>query len=227
MMIAADSSHAAASSPQRLDTRQPGVIRSAAQPRTSCTPASSRQALASLPLPSARGYPCSHDESKSVLPLGTFTAYVRAQAGRPPLVQAERQRHAIRPGPVVRGTFSPPRAWRSASVARFARTLAVASCVRRRGGKCDSPRCGILAHRHHPGRIMTTPTHDLAAEVLDLPAEERARILELLIASFEPKSNAQRAWMNLALRRREEVRSGKVAMIPGDEALARVKARIA
>ena len=74
---------------------------------------------------------------------------------------------------------------------------------------------------------MATPTHDLTAEVLDLPAEDRARILELLIASFEPKSNAQKAWMSLALRRREEVRSGKVAMIPGDEALARVKARIA
>ena len=74
---------------------------------------------------------------------------------------------------------------------------------------------------------MTTPAHDLAAEVLDLPAEERARILELLIASFEPKSTAQKAWMNLALRRREEVRSGKVSMIPGDEALTRVRARIA
>ena len=73
---------------------------------------------------------------------------------------------------------------------------------------------------------MTTPAHDLAAEVLDLPAEERARILELLIASFEPKSNAQMAWMNLALRRKEEVRSGKAAMVPGDEALARVRARI-
>ena len=48
---------------------------------------------------------------------------------------------------------------------------------------------------------MTTPAHDLAVEVLDLPAEERARILELLIASFEPKSNAQKAWMSLALRR--------------------------
>lgn len=74
---------------------------------------------------------------------------------------------------------------------------------------------------------MTTPAHDLAAEVLDLPAEERARILELLIASFEPKSSAQKAWMNLAMRRREEVRSGKAVMIPGDEALARVRARIA
>ena len=74
---------------------------------------------------------------------------------------------------------------------------------------------------------MTTPVHDLAAEVLDLPAEDRARMLELLIASFEPKSNAQKSWMNLALRRREEVRRGEVAMVPGDEALARVRARIA
>jgi len=74
---------------------------------------------------------------------------------------------------------------------------------------------------------MATPVHDLEAEVLDLPAEDRARMLELLIASFEPKSNSQKAWMDLALRRREEVRSGKVAMVPGDEALARVKARIA
>jgi len=74
---------------------------------------------------------------------------------------------------------------------------------------------------------MTAPTHDLTAEVLELPAEERVRILELLIASFEPKSNAQTPWMNLALRRREEVRSGKAAMIPGDEALERVRARIA
>ena len=74
---------------------------------------------------------------------------------------------------------------------------------------------------------MTTPVHDLAAEVLDLPSEDRARILELLIASFEPKSDAQKAWMALAVSRRQDVRDGKVAMVPGDEALARVRARIA
>ena len=73
---------------------------------------------------------------------------------------------------------------------------------------------------------MATPVNELAAEVLDLPPEDRARILELLIASFEPKSNAQKAWMDLALSRREELRSGKLAMVPGDEALARVRARI-
>jgi hypothetical protein len=74
---------------------------------------------------------------------------------------------------------------------------------------------------------MPPSTHDLTAEVLELPAEERARILELLIASFEPKSNAQQAWLDLAIRRRDEVRSGKVVMVPGEEALTRVKARLA
>lgn len=73
---------------------------------------------------------------------------------------------------------------------------------------------------------MSTPVRDLEAEVLGLPPEDRARLLERLIASFEPKSKAQKAWMDLALRRREEVRAGKVAMEPGDEALARVRARL-
>ena len=74
---------------------------------------------------------------------------------------------------------------------------------------------------------MPTPVYDLESEVLELPPEDRARLLERLIASFEPKSSAQKAWMDLALRRRDEVRTGMVAMVPGDEALARVRARIA
>ena len=73
---------------------------------------------------------------------------------------------------------------------------------------------------------MSTPVHDLEAQVLGLPPEDRARLLEQLIASFEPKSSAQEAWMQVALRRREEVRSGQTVMAPGDEALARVRARL-
>jgi putative addiction module component (TIGR02574 family) len=73
---------------------------------------------------------------------------------------------------------------------------------------------------------MATPMHDLEAEVLGLPPEDRARILERLIASFEPESASQKAWLNEAQRRRAEVKAGKVAMVPGDEALARVRARI-
>jgi putative addiction module component (TIGR02574 family) len=73
---------------------------------------------------------------------------------------------------------------------------------------------------------MPTPVHDLEAEVLSLPPEDRARLLERLIASFEPRSSAQRAWLELALRRQADVKAGKVAMVPGDDALARVRARI-
>jgi putative addiction module component (TIGR02574 family) len=73
---------------------------------------------------------------------------------------------------------------------------------------------------------MSTPVHDLEAQVLGLPPEDRARLLERLIASFEPRSPAQEAWMQVAARRREEVRSGRAAMVPGDEALARVRARL-
>ena len=70
---------------------------------------------------------------------------------------------------------------------------------------------------------MSTPAHDLQAQVLGLPAEDRARLLELLLASFEPRSEVQEAWVDLANRRREDVRAGRVAMVPGDEALARIR----
>ena len=74
---------------------------------------------------------------------------------------------------------------------------------------------------------MSATANTLQAQVLDLPPEDRARLLELLLASFEPKSKAQEAWMQLALRRREDVRAGQVAMVSGEEALARVRARVA
>ena len=73
---------------------------------------------------------------------------------------------------------------------------------------------------------MSTPVHDLEAEVLRLPPEDRACLLERLIASFEPQSGAQREWLALATRRQAEAKSGAVAMVPGDEALARVRARL-
>lgn len=74
---------------------------------------------------------------------------------------------------------------------------------------------------------MTTPVHDLEAQVLELPAQDRARLLELLLASFEPGSPAQAAWMELAQQRREELRTGSVTAVPGAQALARVRARLA
>jgi putative addiction module component (TIGR02574 family) len=71
------------------------------------------------------------------------------------------------------------------------------------------------------------PVHDLEAEVLGLPPEDRARLLERLIASFEPQTSAQRAWVALAHQRQADVLAGRVEMVPGDEALSRVRMRIA
>jgi putative addiction module component (TIGR02574 family) len=74
---------------------------------------------------------------------------------------------------------------------------------------------------------MPMPIHELEAEVLALAAEDRARILEGLIKSFEPDSTTRKAWVAEALRREADVRAGRVALVPGNEALARVRARIA
>lgn len=73
---------------------------------------------------------------------------------------------------------------------------------------------------------MSLPVEDLAAQALSLPPEDRALLLERLIASFEPKSPAQETWFRLAQRRREDVRAGRAQMVPGDKALARVRARL-
>jgi putative addiction module component (TIGR02574 family) len=74
---------------------------------------------------------------------------------------------------------------------------------------------------------MTEPVRELHERVLNLPPDERAALLELLLASLEPKSAAQSAWAQLARRRREDVRAGKVSMVPGAEALARIRAKLA
>jgi putative addiction module component (TIGR02574 family) len=73
---------------------------------------------------------------------------------------------------------------------------------------------------------MSISLHDLEAQVLELPAQDRARLLEQLLASFEPPSSTQQAWLKLAAKRQADVEEGHVALVPGNEALARVRARL-
>jgi hypothetical protein len=74
---------------------------------------------------------------------------------------------------------------------------------------------------------MAQPVEDIAAQALDLPPEDRAKLIERLIASFEPKSPSQALWLSQARTRREAVKAGDVEMVAGDAALARVRARLA
>ena len=73
---------------------------------------------------------------------------------------------------------------------------------------------------------MTTPLHELEAQVLNLGPVERARLLERLIESFEPDTAAEKAWIAEALRREADVKAGRSVMAPGLEALDRVRARL-
>ncbi|MDR9469227.1 addiction module protein [Marinospirillum sp.] len=73
---------------------------------------------------------------------------------------------------------------------------------------------------------MTLPVEELEHQALNLPTEERARLLERLLESLEPESEVQAAWIQIAQQRRDEVLSGKVQLVPGDEALARIRARL-
>lgn len=73
---------------------------------------------------------------------------------------------------------------------------------------------------------MPTTMEDLEAKVLGLPAEDRARLLERLIASFDPEGGSSEDGLQVALRRQEDVRSGKVRMLPAEEVLARAWAQL-
>jgi putative addiction module component (TIGR02574 family) len=68
--------------------------------------------------------------------------------------------------------------------------------------------------------------NELEAEVLRLSPPERARILERLLESFELEADSDEAWISEALRREEEVQSGKVSLLSGAEVVAGIRSRI-
>ena len=71
---------------------------------------------------------------------------------------------------------------------------------------------------------MPTAAEHLYQEALSLPLEARADLTERLVATLaeEIPSEITRAQLDKVHRRIAQVESGEVALIPGDEALARV-----
>lgn len=68
---------------------------------------------------------------------------------------------------------------------------------------------------------MSLTIEQLAEEALALPAGERAELVARLVESLDPveDSTVRQLWVAEALRRRDEVRSGRVQTIPGDVAI--------
>ena len=72
---------------------------------------------------------------------------------------------------------------------------------------------------------MATTLEQLAEQAMNLPTESRARLADLLVESLDADElgHIDRLWVAEAKRRRDEVRSGRVEAVPGDEALKKVR----
>jgi putative addiction module component (TIGR02574 family) len=62
---------------------------------------------------------------------------------------------------------------------------------------------------------MSKTVNDLAKKVVQLPAEDRAYLTECLLASLD-ESDLEQQWKAEAIKRRNEVRSGRVKPISSD-----------
>ncbi|MCP4218337.1 MAG: addiction module protein [bacterium] len=69
-------------------------------------------------------------------------------------------------------------------------------------------------------------TKELIAEAVSLPVEKRAIIVDSILRSLNsPESDIDGKWMAVAQKRLEELRSGQVKPIPGEQVFARIRKR--
>jgi hypothetical protein len=72
---------------------------------------------------------------------------------------------------------------------------------------------------------MATNWEKLAEQAMTLPSESRARLADRLVESLDGDELGaiERLWVTEAIRRRDDVRSGKVEAIDGEDALRKVR----
>jgi hypothetical protein len=75
---------------------------------------------------------------------------------------------------------------------------------------------------------MSIPVEQLTKEILALPSEARALLEDRLVESLDPLADdeVRASGAAEAIRRRDEVRSGKVEAIPGDVVAAKVRSAL-
>ena len=72
---------------------------------------------------------------------------------------------------------------------------------------------------------MSLTIDQLSQEAMQLPSADRALLAERLVESldFTEIDRIQKLWATEAIRRRDEVRSGRVQAIPGGQVIAEVR----
>jgi putative addiction module component (TIGR02574 family) len=71
---------------------------------------------------------------------------------------------------------------------------------------------------------MSANIEELEAEALNLPADQRAHLVEKLIASLDSEPEIEAAWADEVERRHAEIEAGTVVLLPGAETMARLRA---
>lgn len=72
---------------------------------------------------------------------------------------------------------------------------------------------------------MNLKVEQIVDQALGLPSEARALLADRLVESLDPAEDGylRQLWVAEALRRRDQVRAGRVQTIPADQALAQVR----
>lgn len=72
---------------------------------------------------------------------------------------------------------------------------------------------------------MSMTIDQLTTEAMQLPASSRAELAEKLVESldFTEDDATRAAWAAEAIRRRDDVRSGRVQTIPGEQVMAEIR----
>ncbi len=76
---------------------------------------------------------------------------------------------------------------------------------------------------------MTPQVSEVLEKALALSVQERGLVIDRLIASFDEgpaDEGVEEAWAEEIKRRVEDIRSGKIKMIPGEEVRRRLAARL-
>ena len=74
---------------------------------------------------------------------------------------------------------------------------------------------------------MSTHLKVIEAEAMKLTPADRSHLLERLVASLDLDPEIEEAWELEADRREAELQSGAAVAVPGHEAIARLRAKLA
>ncbi len=71
-------------------------------------------------------------------------------------------------------------------------------------------------------QTMSVRAETLEAEALQLPPQDRAKLVNRLIASLDIDPDVDEAWAAEVERRNAEIESGAVSMLPGPETIEKL-----